>query len=134
MRYLRSLSVAALAVIPLAVSAISFPDVPSNYPHKAAIEALADRGVIGGNPDGTFAPHNPVDRASILKMLYKAANITPDLSKVKCMSDVAAGSWYETFVCDAVARDNEPADWSRAGPPRWPPCRRCSTEIRDADN
>lgn len=98
-----SLAVALLLLQPLAASA-KFPDVPSDYPHAAAIDKLVERGVIGGNPDGTFRPRNPVDRAAMLKMLYVAATLTPDASKTKCFPDVVAGSWYETYVCDAVAR------------------------------
>ncbi len=95
---------AAVFLVPLLAQAIQFPDVKADYAHRAAIEALSDRGVIGGNPDGTFKPHNPVDRASMLKMLYKAKGLTPDPTKVRCFPDVQPGSWYETFVCDAAAR------------------------------
>lgn len=97
---------AALGVIilPIVASAASFPDVTSSYPHRTAVLGLADMGVIGGNPDGTFKPYDPVDRASMLKMLYKAAGKTADASKTKCFPDVVSGSWYENIVCDAVAR------------------------------
>ncbi len=107
MRNTRFFSVRAAAVLtmlPMLASAASFPDVPSSYPHSAAVLRLADLGVIGGNPDGTFKPYDPVDRASMLKMLYKAAGKTADVSKTKCFPDVVAGSWYENIVCDAVAK------------------------------
>ncbi len=59
--------------------------------------------MIGGNPDGTFHPTDPVNRAAILKMLYIAAKIQPE--KVGgCFGDVATGSWYEYYVCDAYAK------------------------------
>lgn len=101
--YFRSLF-AFLFFVPVTVLAISFPDVPASYPHKTAIEKLADMGVINGNPSGLFNPKDPVDRAAMLKMLYKAAGITPDSTKKGCFSDVIAGSWYENFVCDAASR------------------------------
>lgn len=104
MRFLRLPPVAALFLVPFVASAIQFPDVDTNYAHRSAIEALADREVIGGNPDGTFRPHNPVDRASMLKMLYVAKGMTPDSSKRNCFNDVQPGSWYEPYVCDASAR------------------------------
>ncbi len=101
-RFIAPILVATI-VVPLTAAAISFPDVKADYAHRVAIEKLSDLGVIGGNPDGTFRPRDPVDRASILKMLYKAAGITPS-AKTGCFSDVPKGAWFEAFVCDAVAR------------------------------
>lgn len=88
-------------LIPLAASAIRFPDVPATYPHRSAIEQLSDQDVIGGNPDGTFRPTDPVNRAAILKMLYLAAKRFPEKAG-GCFPDVALKSWYESYVCDAV--------------------------------
>ncbi len=84
--------------------AANFPDVPSTYLHKASVDALVELGVINGNPDGNFYPDKSVNRAELLKMLYKAKNISPDESQKKCFKDVESGSWYESFVCDAVVR------------------------------
>lgn len=61
-------------------------------------------GVISGNPDGTFRPGDPVNRAAMLKMLYLASGKTPASSSVGCFPDVQKGSWYESFVCDAATR------------------------------
>ncbi len=103
MRLARPLLVSSLLLMPLLAQAISFPDI-ADYPHREAIIALAERGVIGGNPDGTFLPRKAVDRASMLKMLYVAAGLTPGTDKKNCFRDVQPGSWYESYVCDAVAR------------------------------
>ncbi len=94
---------AILLLLPLATIAIRFPDVPSNYPHADAVEELTDLGVIGGNPDGTFRPHDPVNRAAMLAMLYRAAKITPERAG-GCFEDVEETSWYEFTVCDATAK------------------------------
>ncbi len=97
------LPIAGLLLIPLSLMAARFPDVPASNPHRTAIEQLADLGVIGGNPDGTFHPLDPVNRAAMLKMLYKAAKMEPQ--KVGgCFSDVEQGSWYELYVCDAATK------------------------------
>lgn len=87
------------ALSPLATAA-SFPDVPANYAHAHAIGRLSEMGVITGNPDGTFRPHDPVNRAAMIKLLYTAANKTPERVG-GCFPDVQEGSWYELFVCDA---------------------------------
>jgi len=80
-----------------------FPDVPDGHVYQQAIELLVGAQVINGNPDGNFYPDNPVNRAEMIKMLYKAKGKQPDPTNARCFSDVAPGSWYESFVCDAAA-------------------------------
>lgn len=98
----RIVAVTALLVfLPSFATAAKFPDVPATYAHAHDIERLSDMNVIGGNPDGTFRPHDPVNRAAMLKMLYQAAKKTP--ARVGgCFPDVQEGSWYELYVCDAA--------------------------------
>jgi parallel beta-helix repeat protein len=50
-----------------------FPDVPGNWA-QSYIEALAARGVIGGFPDGTFRPNDPVTRAQFATIINQAFN------------------------------------------------------------
>lgn len=92
---------AALLFLPFIAAAAKFPDVPATYVHAKAVERLSETGVIGGNPDGTFKPHDPVNRAAMLKMLYAAAKRTPERVG-SCFGDVQEGSWYEFIVCDAA--------------------------------
>lgn len=89
--------------ITAAASAAVFPDVPEGHMHQKAVENLVKSDVINGNPDGNYYPNRPVNRAELLKMLYKSAGKTPSASSAGCFPDVDAGSWYETFVCDAAA-------------------------------
>jgi hypothetical protein len=103
----RNLALVSLLLLPIAASAVSFPDVKTSDSFSAAVSGLADLGVIGGNPDGTFRPHDPVDRASILKMLYKAAGLVPGAPAADCFTkftDVPRGVWFASYVCDAAAR------------------------------
>lgn len=96
--------ISAFALLSLAIpaSAAIFPDVPDGHIYQVPIEKLVGVQVISGNPDGTFKPEDPVNRAAMLKMLYKAAGKTPDPARVKCFKDVPEGSWYEPYVCDAA--------------------------------
>lgn len=87
-----------------AALAATFPDVPESHVFRESIEELVRSGVIGGNPDGTFKPNDPVNRAAMLKMLYLAKGKTPDPLSVRCFPDVEIGSWYEPYVCDAAVR------------------------------
>lgn len=45
----------------------TFPDTTDGY-----VVALAELGVIGGNPDGTFAPEGELTRAALCKILSAA--------------------------------------------------------------
>ncbi|MDD5751451.1 MAG: S-layer homology domain-containing protein, partial [Candidatus Peribacteraceae bacterium] len=80
-----------------------FSDVPDGHLHFEIIEALVDGGLIQGYSDGTFRPDAKVNRAEMLKMLYKATGKVPDASSRDCFPDIESGSWYEAFVCDAAA-------------------------------
>jgi hypothetical protein len=96
----------ALAVLFLGCTsalAVSFRDIPLNYAHEDAVAGLSALGVITGNPDGTFKPHDPVNRVAMLAMLYRAAKKTPSVA-VGCFSDLEPSSWYESTVCDAAAK------------------------------
>ena len=79
-----------------------FPDVPNGHSYRAAVELLVGLEVINGNPDGNFYPSKSVNRAEMLKMLYKASNRESRAIYGNCFPDVENGSWYESFVCDAA--------------------------------
>ncbi|MBI1812293.1 S-layer homology domain-containing protein [Candidatus Peregrinibacteria bacterium] len=96
------LLVASLLLVPLLASAATFPDVPSTSPYADAIATLVQNGVIRGNPDGTFHPKNPVNRAAMLKMLYLAAGRTASPANGRCFGkEFTADAWFASYVCDA---------------------------------
>ncbi|MBI3618554.1 S-layer homology domain-containing protein [Candidatus Peregrinibacteria bacterium] len=101
MRFAR-LFTASLLLFPLLAHAATFPDVPSTSPYADAIATLVQNGVIRGNPDGTFRPKNPVNRAAILKMLYLAAGKTASPANGTCFGkEFTADAWFASYVCDA---------------------------------
>ncbi|MCF7845078.1 MAG: S-layer homology domain-containing protein [Kiritimatiellales bacterium] len=93
---------AIVSLIPMALASV-FPDIPDDHMYSEAIEMLVGADVINGNPDGNFYPNKAVNRAEMLKMLYKAKGKVPDPTSKNCFPDVESGSWYETYVCDAAA-------------------------------
>ena len=103
-RFARLSVLTALLLIASSASAAVFPDVPDGHLFQESVEELVRAGVIDGNPDGTFAPNESVNRAAMLKMLYRARGRVPDPLSRKCASDVQSGSWYEPYVCDAWFR------------------------------
>ncbi|KOS69241.1 hypothetical protein AEA09_12220 [Lysinibacillus contaminans] len=64
-----SAALVASAVVPVA-SAASFSDISDND-HQIAILALAEAGIVGGYPDGTFKPNAVVTRGGVTKFLGK---------------------------------------------------------------
>ena len=63
------------AAIPFqAQAAIQFSDVDKHWAKKE-IMYLSDRNIIGGYPDGTFMPNEPITRSQAASMLIKALKI-----------------------------------------------------------
>jgi hypothetical protein len=75
----------------------------SGHPNETAIWALYNLGIISGNPDGSFRPDNPLNRAELVKLLIEAT--VPDFGSVKssydsdCFPDITEGQWYTPYVC-----------------------------------
>ncbi|MEN9236038.1 MAG: S-layer homology domain-containing protein, partial [Gloeomargarita sp. GMQP_bins_25] len=55
----------------LATPSLAFSDT-RNFWAESCIQQLANRGIIGGYPDGTFRPNNPVTRAEFATMINRA--------------------------------------------------------------
>lgn len=72
------------------------------YGYGDAVEGLRSRGVIGGYADGTFGPYKPINRAELLKIVFKGHNVTA--SDRRCFSDVNPDEWYAPYVCTAKRR------------------------------
>lgn len=70
-----------------------FSDVPPDHRFRTAIEALYDAGIVGGYPDGTFRPDDPVTRAQIAKWLVLLLGIhTPWPEPLPPFTDLPAQS------------------------------------------
>lgn len=85
-------SVAPVVMPAPAVAQTTFPDVPSSYWASGFIQALVNRGVITGFPDGSFRPEEPVTRAQFAAMIRKAFNKAPVRNAIQFI-DVPAGFW-----------------------------------------
>ncbi len=55
-----------------ALGAASFSDVPATHPFYADITRLADLEIVGGFPDGTYKPDDPVTRQQFAKIIVLA--------------------------------------------------------------
>ena len=69
--------------------------------HKDAVALAVDLGIISGKPDGSFAPNDPIDRASWAKLVYYTAtgddNADAYLGTATDLVDVQ-GNWAESYI------------------------------------
>ncbi|ERN52058.1 S-layer homology domain-containing protein [Alkalihalophilus marmarensis] len=75
-----------------------FPDVRTEAYYAAAVEALYNEGIVGGDQFGNFNPTNSIDRASVARMVVEGFGFEQDETVEIPFTDVVAGSWYEGYV------------------------------------
>ena len=73
----------------------SFADI-AGIPQKAAIEALASRGIINGKTETAFDPNANMTRAEFAAIIVQALGLTPKASGV--FVDVPQSAWYAPYV------------------------------------
>lgn len=86
----------ASAIVPVA-SAAEFKDANQIAPWAAeAVQTLAAKDIIGGNPDGSFNPKGNVTRAEAAKM-FKVALDLP-VQGTESFTDVKDGQWFQDVI------------------------------------
>jgi len=73
-----------------------FHDVADGEWYTKYVMAASVLQIIGGNPDGTFRPGNPVNTAEFLKMLSLTFNLQADLPHDYL--DVGADDWFAPYA------------------------------------
>jgi len=88
----------------LPVSAASFSDMDHSwYRYREAVAYLQNKGVIDGYPDGTFQPKKMINRAELLKIVFKGKSGVVPVQR-RCFSDVNPDAWFAPYVCAAKSR------------------------------
>lgn len=73
-----------------------FTDVSTNHWAFAAIVKMAERGIMGGYPDGKFRPEQVVTRAEFAKMMVYALNLPRIKPAAPTFKDIPKNHWaYE---------------------------------------
>ncbi|MBQ4515853.1 MAG: S-layer homology domain-containing protein [Clostridia bacterium] len=93
---LMTISIMSTSVFADTTTKISFSDVSASTQDGAAIYKLAEKGIINGNPDGTFAPESFVTRAQLCKMVNNIWGFTE--MATEGFSDVTKDKWYYSYV------------------------------------
>jgi polyhydroxybutyrate depolymerase len=98
---LLSLSVSFIPV----EAAETFRDT-GDYKYREAIDALRDKGIVSGYQDGDFRPHDPINRAEMLKIILSArlGGESAVGSETGCFQDVGS-EWFAPYVCYAKAEN-----------------------------
>lgn len=73
-----------------------FPDVPAEEWYARYVCAAMQRGIVGGYPDGTFGPGNPVTEAEALKIAMRARGME--------IAEQSGAHWYVPYVREAHER------------------------------
>jgi len=108
----------AASLLAAAPAQAQFTDVQSIDWAATYIEALSQRGIVSGFPDGSFRPNEPVTRAQYAAMVDKAFSIAPSRS-YQAFGDVRSNFWaapaiesaYETgFLSGYPGREFRPGE------------------------
>ena len=86
---------ASVSVPAVTAPGTTFSDV-KNHANKAAIEALASRGIINGMGQGTFMPNKTMTRAEFAAIVTRSLGLTAKDTKV--FSDVPSSKWYAGYI------------------------------------
>jgi hypothetical protein len=82
-----------------------FSDVTSLQENAQAINFLKTKGIISGNPDGSFKPLENINRAEIAKLIITAKGGSPEASAFSnCFPDVNS-QWFSPYVCFAKSKN-----------------------------
>ena len=86
---------ASVSVPAVTAPGTTFSDV-KNHANKAAIEALASRGIINGMGKGTFAPNKTMTRAEFAAIVTRALGLAA--KDTKAFTDVPSSKWYAGYI------------------------------------
>lgn len=90
--------------LPASAAPVPFPDMGRTwYRYREAVQYLKDKDVLGGYPDGNFKPLETINRAELLKIVFKGRSDVVPVSR-RCFSDVNPNEWFAPYVCAAKNR------------------------------
>lgn len=83
-----------------AAASTSFNDLGEAEWARTAIEALAEKKIISGRGNGSFAPNETVTRAEFAKMIVGALALTDETAEAE-FDDLPKSAWYYRAVASA---------------------------------
>jgi len=86
--------------VPETPKAPVFSDLGEAAWAEQAILFLNEKGIVNGNPDGSFGPNNNITRAEFVKLIATAIGIDAS-DTLPPFGDVSADCWYAPYVSAA---------------------------------
>lgn len=90
------------AILPAYAAEQSFSDVSPDHPAFESVEFLKERGILAGYGDGTFKPHQRVNRAEALKIMVAPFISQNELANAGVIpstyADIDNDAWYKPYV------------------------------------
>ena len=99
MKFTKFLSVLASLIVGMCLmaSAVSFTDVEGHWAYEQIME-YAEKGIVNGDPEGTFRPDDTVTREEFCNIMLNAFGVMATASETESFSDVPADAWSYAFV------------------------------------
>lgn len=86
-----------------------YSDVPASHPDCDAIEYVQSIGAMTGNPDGTFAPNEVLQRDQVAKISLETFDLFNDAADycdgTAAFPDVTSSQWSYQYICRGVDLD-----------------------------
>lgn len=103
MKLSRTLAFLALTTLLSPVAHAAFTDVAEDAWFAPFVTELSANGIVGGNPDGTFAPDNQITRAELAKIAVNIAKksgviSSDDTTGAPTFKDVDKDAWFHSYV------------------------------------
>ena len=83
------------------VDTLPYTDVTVDHRTQVAISTLTQLGIVRGNPDGTFKPNTPINRAEFMKIAMELLPPSTENLSLRCFPDVDPNIWFAGPVCRA---------------------------------
>jgi hypothetical protein len=85
--------------VPESVATVSFSDIKPADWFAVYVETAKEKGIVSGNPDGTFTPGRNVTAAEYLKMLLNLNGFKPEnWTGKQLFNDVPVGAWFAPYL------------------------------------
>ncbi|WP_252504396.1 S-layer homology domain-containing protein [Sporosarcina sp. Marseille-Q4943] len=82
-----------------------FSDVPPTKHFAEAVNELAERNIIGGYPDGTFKPGNPITRGQAAALIVKLIGLDTEKVKDPGFKDVTPANGYYKAIAALAEKE-----------------------------
>ncbi|NLO21268.1 MAG: hypothetical protein GX119_04625 [Syntrophomonadaceae bacterium] len=81
-----------------------FKDIQSHWAYQEIVK-LANLGIAGGYPDGSYLPDNKITRAEFAKLLVETMGWTPSQKKLNFVDTSHLPTWSLGYIATAVDKD-----------------------------